>query len=86
MTYKTLIAVLATVAILLAFNYEAGPSTPPSHSPNALDLNCGFTDHFSTFLKEKGKRIFMQDMEDGISSGTTLSVPLLEDEKMRMIK
>jgi hypothetical protein len=67
MTHKALFAVLVTAAIFLAFNYEALPSPPPV----ALDLNCGFTDHFSAFLKEKGTTVHMQDMEYGILSETT---------------
>lgn len=47
MTYKTLFAVLVTTALLFAYNYETLPTTTPA----ALDLNCGFTDHFSAFLK-----------------------------------
>jgi hypothetical protein len=69
MTYKTLIAVLTTAAILLALNYETPPSSPLSIA--ALDLNCGFTDHFSAFLKEEGKNLLMQDIADGTSSEMT---------------
>lgn len=87
MIYKVLVTVLVTTAaILLIANYEIMPYTSPTPSPAALDLNCDFTNHFSSFLKENGKALLLQGMKDETSSETTWSVHVLEGEQVKMIR
>lgn len=78
-------------AILLLFVIAAttfflkGPSST-EHSDSQLDLNCGFTDDFSKFLKDNGMVFFTKDIQVGALKGLISNVLLSEVRLIQPIK
>jgi hypothetical protein len=59
MNQKVIAATLITALLAAAAYYHLNDTNVVVQEENSLDLTCGFTDDFATFIKNNGKTFLM---------------------------
>lgn len=55
MNQKVIAGLILTALIASFAVYQSSPSTTVEQTVNALDMTCGFTEDFASFLSKNGK-------------------------------
>ena len=76
------LALVVTALIVAAAIYHSAPALTNLTEDSQLDLSCGFSDDFTTFLNKNGNDDLIQVILGTISTGQTSGVLLLVEEHL----